>query len=158
MPLQKRKTGEPGGESTAGRVENRIVDAYAKIRSGQVRLSAPSGQLRKLPVSLDAFLTQLTKNLESGQPVTIFEINAELTTAEAARMLAVSRQFLVNLLEGGEIPFHMTGTHRRVYARDVLSYKTKRDLARRKTLDKLARTEMSEGLYDRVPLNEGSES
>jgi excisionase family DNA binding protein len=37
---------------------------------------------------------------------------------KAVAMLAVSRQFLVNLLEKGEIPYHMVGTHRRIYALD----------------------------------------
>jgi len=69
-------------------------------------------------------------------------------------MLSVSRQFLVQLLEQNQIPFHMVGTHRRVYARDLLAFKAKRDSARRKTLDDLARTEMENGLYDLVPLND----
>jgi excisionase family DNA binding protein len=135
-------------------VESQIFDAYTKIRTSEVRVSAPNGQVRKLPESLHAFLAQLSEDLETGKPVTIFEVNADLTTAEAARTLAVSRQFLVNLLEEGVIPFHMVGTHRRVYARDVLSFKTKRDQMRRKTLDDLVRAELHEGLYDRVPLNE----
>jgi excisionase family DNA binding protein len=66
-------------------------------------------------------------------------------------MLGMSRQFLVRLLEKGEIPFHMVGTHRRMYARDVLAYRAKRDLSRRKILDDLARAEYEEGLYDQVP-------
>jgi hypothetical protein len=45
----------------------------------------------------------------------------------------------------------MIGTHRRLYARDVLAYKSKRDNARRKTLDDLSRAEYDEGIYDRLP-------
>jgi excisionase family DNA binding protein len=63
----------------------------------------------------------------------------------------MSRQFLVRLLEKGEIPFHKVGTHRRIYARDVLGYKAKRDLSRRKNLDDLARAEYAEGLYSQIP-------
>jgi excisionase family DNA binding protein len=76
---------------------------------------------------------------------------AELTTVEAGKLLGMSRQFLIKLLERGEIPFHMVGSHRRMYARDVLAYKTKRDANRRKILDDLARTEQEQGTYDRVP-------
>jgi len=63
----------------------------------------------------------------------------------------MSRQFLVQLLEKGEIPFHRVGTHRRLYVRDVIAYKAKRDTTRRKTLDDLAKREFSEGNYGKVP-------
>ncbi len=63
-------------------------------------------------------------------------------------MLGVSRQFLIKLLERGEIPHHMVGTHRRIYVRDLLAYKAKRDSSRRKILDDLTRAEAEEGLYD----------
>jgi excisionase family DNA binding protein len=91
----------------------------------------------------------LLGDLKSGKSVTILQNNAELTTVEAAKLLAVSRQFLIQLLERDQIPFHMVGTHRRVYARDVLAYKAKRDSACRKALDDLAQPALEQGLYDR---------
>ncbi len=66
-------------------------------------------------------------------------------------MLGVSRRFLVNLLERDKIPYHMVGTHWRVYVRDVLAYKMQRDGKRRRILDDLTRAEAEEGLYDREP-------
>lgn len=75
-----------------------------------------------------------------------------MTTVEAAKLLAVSRQFLIGLLDQNQISYHMVGTHRRIYARDVLAYKGRRDSTRRKTLDDLARAEYDEGIYDRIPL------
>jgi excisionase family DNA binding protein len=74
-----------------------------------------------------------------------------LTTIEAARMLGVSRQFLVKLLEHDGIPYHMVGTHRRIYVRDLLAYKAKRDFKRRKIPDDLTRAEAEDGLYDLEP-------
>jgi excisionase family DNA binding protein len=75
---------------------------------------------------------------------------AKLTTMEAASILGVSRQFLVNLLEKGEIPYHMVGTHRRMYAQDLFRYKAKRDEQRHEAIRELAQAEAREGLYDRT--------
>ena len=72
-------------------------------------------------------------------------------------MLGVSRQFLIKLLERGDIPHHMVGTHRRIYVRDLLAYKTRRDSTRRKILDNLARAEAEDGLYELEPPNDRAE-
>ncbi|HVZ60787.1 MAG TPA: excisionase family DNA-binding protein, partial [Terriglobales bacterium] len=115
------------------------------------RLVGPDGKTQVLPNNLNSFLYQLLADLKAGKSVTILQSKAELTTVEAGKLLGMSRQFLIGLLEKGEIPFHLVGTHRRMYARDVLAYKSKRDNARRATLDDLARAESEQGTYDRVP-------
>jgi excisionase family DNA binding protein len=92
----------------------------------------------------------LLADLKAGHSVTIMQSNASLTTVEASKLLGISRQFLIGLLEKKEMPCHMVGTHRRLYARDVLAYKAKRDTARTQTLDDLALAEAEEGIYDRV--------
>jgi len=132
-----------------------IEDLYDSLRKGTARLIGPDGQTRPLPESLVSFLSELTRSLNEGKPVSIVQNHAAVTTIEAASTLGVSRQFLVNLLEKGEIPFHMVGTHRRVYAQDLFAYKAKRDGARRKGLRELAQKEAEEGLYDRIPAVDG---
>nr|WP_240897056.1 helix-turn-helix domain-containing protein [Kineococcus vitellinus] len=42
-----------------------------------------------------------------------------MTTGEAARILGVSRQHVVNLCDRGDLPFTTTGVHRRVRRADV---------------------------------------
>jgi len=131
-----------------------ILDLYRKIRAAEAKLVGPDGKTELLPSNLYSFLCQLLGDLKAGKSVTILQNNVELTTVEAAKMLAVSRQFLIQLLEQNQIPFHMVGTHRRLYARDILAFKSKRDSARRKVLDDLAHIEMEEGLYDRIALDD----
>jgi excisionase family DNA binding protein len=71
----------------------------------------------------------------------------ELTSQHAADFLNVSRPYLIRLLEAGEIPFRLVGTHRRIGFADLREYKAWDDLARRRAADDL--TELSEelGLY-----------
>jgi excisionase family DNA binding protein len=131
--------------------QREIQDIYLKIRTSDAKLVGPDGKAQVLPPSLYSFLCTLLGDLKDGYSVTILQPNASLTTVEAAKLLGVSRTHLVGLLSRTEIPFHMVGTHRRILARDVLAYKAKRDIGRRKTLDDLAIAEHEEGLYERVP-------
>ena len=127
------------------------ADIYAKLRNIEARLIGPDGKPESLPNNLYSFLLRLLADLHAGQAVTILQNNHELTTIEAGKILGMSRQYLVRLLERGEIPFHLVGTHRRIYVRDLFAYKTKRDHARHETLNDLARQEYAEGIYDKVP-------
>lgn len=145
---------ETGGVPLTEQEQREVEAMYERIRKAEAKLVGPDGKTQRLPPNLYSFLCQMLGDLKAGKSITILQNGAELTTVEAAKMLAVSRQFLIQQLEQGQIPYHMVGTHRRLYARDVLAYKARRDSARRSTLDTLASDEMKEGLYDRVPLSD----
>lgn len=130
---------------------NEIEQLYSALRKGTAKLVGPDGQARHLPDSLYSFLVELIGLLNAGKSVYIVQNQAKLSTIEAAAMLGVSRQFLVNILEKGDIPYHMVGTHRRIYAQDLMSYKAARDRNRRTALAELAQQEVEDEIYDRVP-------
>jgi excisionase family DNA binding protein len=77
-----------------------------------------------------------------------------MTTQSAADLLGVSRQYVVQLLEEGKIPFHKVGTHRRVSMKDVLEFRRKRDASRKRMLGEIAREAVEDGTYDIVPPSE----
>ncbi len=129
--------------------QEEIIRLYGTLQKGKAQLVSPEGKLRRLPDSLHHFLVELVSVLNAAKCVTIVQSQAKLTTVEAASLLGVSRQFLVNLLENNEIPFHKVGTHRRIYASDLFEYRTKRDLNRRDGIRALAAAEAADGLYDR---------
>jgi excisionase family DNA binding protein len=131
--------------------QREIMEMYERLREVQAKIVGTDGKTEILPDNLYSFLCRLLGDLKVGNSVTILQSKAELTTVEAAKLLGMSRQFLVNMLSRGDLPFHMIGTHRRIYARDVLAYKSKRDSSRRKTLDDLSRAEYEDGIYGRMP-------
>ena len=148
-PLRAAEAGDRVPISEKDREE--IEQLYQAIRRAKAKLVSPDGEAKLLPDSLYAFLIKLIALLNEGKSIYIVQNQPKLTTVEAAAMLGVSRQFLVNLLRKEEIPHHKVGTHRRIYAQDVLKYKSRRDERRQKAIRELAQAEASEGLYGKIP-------
>lgn len=129
-------------EINLARASGRTLSAYLQrqAETQHIEIVDEQGETHSVcvPVSALRLLIDVLTELGEGNAVTIMPIHAELTTQEAADVLNVSRPFLVQLLERGDIPFHKIGTHRRVRYRDVLSYKQQIDAERHKVLDALA--------------------
>jgi len=64
---------------------------------------------------------------------------ATIGIQEAADYLDISRLHLVRLLKRGEIPFSKAGTDRQVKVSDLVGYKRKLKVTRRKQLNFLAK-------------------
>lgn len=132
-------------------LDRELMSVYAELREMAPKLISPDGGMRPLPADPRSLLRTILEELKKGGSISIVENDTSVTTVEAARMLGMSRQFLIGLLEKGEIEHHKVGTHRRMYVRDVLAYKVKRDTARRKAIDAMAQAEFNEGTYGLVP-------
>lgn len=133
----------PTAEEVAlARESGRALSAYLQMRSEiqQIDIFDDKGAAHpvRVPMSALRLLVDVLTEIGEGNAVSIIPVHAELTTQEAADVLNVSRPHLVKLLEGKEIPFHKTGTHRRVRYQDVIAYKERIDAERRKALDALA--------------------
>ncbi|MFI5035585.1 MAG: helix-turn-helix domain-containing protein [Acidimicrobiales bacterium] len=90
-------------------------------------LVGADGSKKELPAPLYDLLVTVVGILESGSGVTVVPLGAELTTAETAELLSVSRPHAIKMLEAGEIPYHKVGTHRRVFLEDVLKFREARN-------------------------------
>ena len=137
--------------------QTQIRDLRQMIRSGDAKLVGSDGRQIPIPQPVHDLLLIILNNLQAGKAISIVPEHRQLTTQSAADILGVSRVFLVGLLENGEMPFHMVGTHRRIYLRDLLDYKQRRDAARHTAIDDMAKAEMEAGTYDKVLLPEGAE-
>ena len=147
-----------GGHELAARTdeERRIASDLDRILAqvpgdeAGVQISIqPKGQPGEMiPVSPEQFrlLARIVGDLARGLGISLIPPDAELTTNEAARQLKVSRPFLIGLLEKGQIPYRMVGTHRRIRFRDVQAYKQRNDRERLKALEELAALDQEYGL------------
>ena len=122
-------------------------------REGRARLVGRGGEpALELPDTIFELLLQILDGMGQGKAISIVPVMQDLTTQQAAEMLGVSRPFLVKLLEAGTLHFHMVGTHRRVYLRDLLAYKEHRDHERHLAINRIAKAADDAGLYDHVLL------
>ena len=127
------------------------------VKQGDVEVVGVTGRKVPLPRPVVGLLDEILKNMQAGKAVSVVPEHEELTTQRAANMLGVSRPFLVRLLEEDKLPFHMAGSHRRVYMKDVVAYKAQRDKQRHASIVRMARMEKKAGTYDTVILPDGAE-
>jgi excisionase family DNA binding protein len=66
----------------------------------------------------------------------------------AADILNISRQYLVRLVDTGELAGEKVGSHRRLRAADVAAFKAVRDAKRTSALDRLSSLSEDAGGYE----------
>lgn len=123
------------------RVFQNVSKRSAKMKEPKesiFRLEDPDGVTYAIPKSMLTLLSRIIKELANGNAVTVVPFGKELTTQQAADILNVSRQYLVRLLERGDIPFNKVGTHRRLQLSDVLAYRKNKKINKEEQLRKLS--------------------
>jgi excisionase family DNA binding protein len=130
----------------AARVAGLSLRDLVRVRADQgshqasLALDLEGGQRVVVPIpeSVLDLLQAILAQMAQGNAVTLVPVHAELTTQKAADLLNVSRPFLIERLEQGEIPFRKVGTHRRIRLADLMAYKHAIDQQRALALDALA--------------------
>lgn len=135
--------------------ESEIRELHRMLNLGTPALIGPKEERLNLPDSVYHLLKEVVANMMRGKTIVLTPQNNRLTTQAAANFLGFSRPHLVKLLERGVIPFERVGQHRRVYMKDLVTYRKHRDAERRAALNELAKAEFAEGSYEGVPIPEG---
>lgn len=121
------------------------------------RVDLESGNTHKLEVdglSVDVSkeiagaVLDLLARLGRGQAVLIGSLDELLTTSQVGELLGVSRTYVTQLVDRGDIPFEFRGTHRRIRLQDALNYGEVATLKRAHHLDELARLARESGAYE----------
>lgn len=106
------------------------------------------GERLDLPNALTDIMYRAAELLADGRPVTVLPDEEMLSTQAAADILNVSRQYLVRLVDTGELAAEKVGSHRRVRATDVAAFKVARDAKRTSALDRLSSLSEDAGGYE----------
>ncbi len=112
--------------------------ARLRVINGNDEILVPVGALK--------LLVNILAQMGEGRGVTVLPIKAELTTQQAANLLNVSRPYLVNLLERGELNFRKIGKHRRILLEDLLAYQREMRKKQVAALEELAKQAQELGM------------
>lgn len=123
------------------------IDQLEEVLNDSPCLMGREGFRLELPNPIFHLLLQVVRMVRKGEVILLMPEDECVSTQSAAEYLGVSRPFLVDLLEKGKIPFHKTGTHRRIRLRDLRTYRDRRDQERNAGLRDLFDKIQEAGLY-----------
>ncbi len=126
-------------EVEQAKISSRLIEALAAKATPKRKYSLTDHKGTEIELSESAFLVLVDalKTMACGHAVMLVPVEAEVTTQQAAEILNVSRPYLIELLEKGEIAFHKVGRYRRIKHQDVLDYQQLRATRRKENLDEL---------------------
>jgi excisionase family DNA binding protein len=129
---------------------SRILTTYLSGNGNQIEIVEADGNKHQatIPAAAYRLLVDALNQMAQGNAVSLIPIHTELTTQEAADLLNVSRPFLIEQIESGEIPHHKVGTHRRIYLNDLMGYKDRIDRTSSQGLDEMVAISQELGMYD----------
>ncbi|MGM4914941.1 excisionase family DNA-binding protein [Rhizobium sp. 768_B6_N1_8] len=145
-PFDTLKTVPATDRSAAARVASLLVSRSQS--RGSLQVIGDHGERLELPSALADIMFRAAELLAEGRAVTVLPDEETMSTQMAADILNVSRQYLVRLVDAGELAAEKVGSHRRLRATDVAAYKAARDAKRTSALDRLSQLSEDAGGYD----------
>lgn len=91
-----------------------------------------------LPARAVAVFLEILEAMSERTPISLIPYEAELSTQQAADYLNVSRPYLCQLIDRGEIKHRMVGRHRRIRFADLKDYAERSAKERREAIEEMA--------------------
>lgn len=129
-----------------------LTDEEQALAKSAMEAVVQSGVIRQKP---DGSLPESAKNfadilnaLAEGQSVTVISRQAELTLSQSAEFLRVSENYLIGLLDSGEIESRFLNGFRVVPMNSLIEYDVKETRRQYEALGEVIRLSQEMGLYD----------
>jgi len=110
-------------------VRNKTTEALRRLRAADLTQpvdvfvnGTENEPITLHPVVLE-LITEVLARVSADQPVSIITPDTVFTTQQAADMLNVSRPYVVQLIDRGDLAAEKVGRHRRIKASDLTDYR-----------------------------------
>lgn len=122
--MQSLKSTIPAGDVSSAELDR--LGEFAKMLDGS---------------PLAAGLRSLQSQIAEGGDVVLYGADRELSPHDAAKMLHVSRTFLLKVMDRGDLRFHRVGQHRRLIVRDIVVFSDRLHASSRTAAEDFAHTD-----------------
>ncbi len=132
---------------TSSRALKSHLQNHPSGESLKLVLNEKEGKTIDIPAAALPLLLEILQQTSSGNTVRIIPITEELDIWQVEAILNVSREYVWQLLDSGEIPYKMVSTCRRIHYEDVMKYKKQSYEKSMKGMDELVAESEALGLY-----------
>ena len=129
-------------EAQTAAIASKILASYLEEKQPKYKLQLIEDETKSQTIELPAIalymLLEFLMHTAGKKAVELNPINEEITISQAANILGVSRSYLVEKMNSGEIPLNTEKSKYGLFYQDVIDYKNNRDSQRMKVLEELA--------------------
>lgn len=124
--------------------DRKVIETFSRAlenvpaNHAQIMVDGKTTETLAVPQAVFEVLKIVADQMGKGRAISVVPTKMRVTTQQAADLLGVSRQHVVNLITEKEIPFEMVGTHRRIRMEDLVEYKRRRESTRDEALRRLS--------------------
>jgi excisionase family DNA binding protein len=118
-----------------------LIRVTLNVEDGDAGKALP---VLELPPRALRFFADVLRQMAKREPMLLMPQKHELTTQDAANFLNVSRPFVINEIEAGNLKCRLVGTHRRIEFEELRRYQAEQKQKSERALQDL--TKLSEDL------------